>query len=248
MNNPNISAAAATEAAASVRERLSQEQRNLIERVLNGFTEACEQFSAEAEYAPQEALNALELTSEGLAAITGAQTDRMVRDDGWRMLSIGRHIERLGTLSQALADGLTHASLSEDGGFEALVALFDSTITFHARYQQRRDLPALVDMLVLDRDNPRSLAWVVQTLRSRLAKLAQTATVQDAVLAQGLPDPDTWVLAELSNWQRNADGERHWGELEVLLDGCEAAASQLSEEITRLHFSHADRASKTVGV
>jgi uncharacterized alpha-E superfamily protein len=99
----------------------------------------------------------------------------------------------------------------------------------------------------MDRDNPRSLAWVVQTLRSRLAKLAQTATVQDAVLAQGLPDPDTWVLAELSNWQRSAEGERHWGDLEVLLDDCEAAVSQLSEEITRLHFSHADRANKTVG-
>jgi hypothetical protein len=29
----------------------------------------------------------------------------------------------------------------DEGGFEAVVALFDSTITFHAQYQQRRDIP-----------------------------------------------------------------------------------------------------------
>jgi uncharacterized alpha-E superfamily protein len=152
----------------------------------------------------------------------------------------------LATLAQALLLGLKHHSLNDESGFDAMVALFDSTITFHAQYQQRRDMVALVDLLVMDRDNPRSLAWVVQTLRSRLAKLAQTATVQDAVLAQGLPDPDTWVLTELSNWQRNAAGERHWGDLEALLDECEAAAVTLSEEITRLHFSHADRANQSL--
>jgi polar amino acid transport system substrate-binding protein len=31
-----------------------------------------------------------------------------------------------------------------------MVALFDSTITFHAQYQQRHDITALVDLLVLD--------------------------------------------------------------------------------------------------
>jgi uncharacterized alpha-E superfamily protein len=57
-----------------------------------------------------------------------------------------------------------------------VVALFDSTITFHAQYQQRHDIPALLDLLVLDRDNPRSLGWVVQTLRGRLARLAGLGT------------------------------------------------------------------------
>ena len=37
---------------------------------------------------------ALDHLAMQLAAVTGAQTDRMTRDDGWRLLSIGRHIER----------------------------------------------------------------------------------------------------------------------------------------------------------
>ena len=233
--------------AAQVRERLSPEHWNLIERTELGFARECANMAADAEYAPTEALAALQNASELLAAITGAQTDRMVRDSGWRLLSVGRHIERLITLSRALKLGLQHGCLHDTAGFEAVVALFDSTITFHAQYQQRRDMVALVDLLVMDRDNPRSLAWVVQTLRARLAKLSLSALPQDAQLAMELPDPDTWVLADLSNWQRNPEGERHWGELETLLDDCEAAAVALSEDITRLHFSHADRKNQTLG-
>jgi uncharacterized alpha-E superfamily protein len=241
-NSVGFNLRALSQSAASVRERLSQEQRNLIERVLASFNEACEQLSADAEYAPQEALNALELTSEGLAAITGAQTDRMVRDDGWRLLSIGRHIERLGTLSQALADGLRTASLAEDGGFEALVALFDSTITFHARYQQRRDLPALVDLLVLDRDNPRSLAWVLSTLRSRLSKLANTVHGEVADIALALPDPATWQHETLC--QTTDTGEAT--ALLAVLAECQRSAMALSDDINRRHFSHADRDNRSL--
>lgn len=233
--------------AAQVRERLSQEHWNLIERTEAGFARDCAAMAADAEYANTEALAALQNASELLAAITGAQTDRMVRDNGWRLLSVGRHIERLITLSRALKLGLEHGCVHDQAGFEAVVALFDSTITFHAQYQQRRDMVALIDLLVMDRDNPRSLAWVVQTLRSRLAKLSQSATPQDAVLAQGLPDPDVWVLADLSNWQHKPEGERHWGDLETLLVDCETAAGELSEDITRLHFSHADRKNQTLG-
>jgi uncharacterized alpha-E superfamily protein len=117
----------------------------------------------------------LEVLSGHTAAMTGAQTDRMTRDDGWRLLSTGRHLERLGFLASALESAFETGAVFDEGGFEAVVALFDSTITFHAQYQQRHDIPALLDLLVLDRDNPRSLGWVAQTLRGRLARLEGSA-------------------------------------------------------------------------
>ena len=131
----------------------------------------------------------LEVLSAHTAAMTGAQTDRMTRDDGWRLLSTGRHLERLGFLAQALHCAFESGAAFDEGGFEAVVALFDSTITFHAQYQQRHDIPALLDLLVLDRDNPRSLSWVAQTLRGRLAKLAGTPAGVMPVMAMVVPDP-----------------------------------------------------------
>lgn len=224
-------------AAANVRERLSQEQRNLIERAEREFLNQCQDLHNDS--GAQEALNALEAASEALAGITGVQTDRMVRDNGWRLLSIGRHIERLFTLSQTMRLAFETGSVHDAAGFEALVAVFDSTITFHAQYQQRRDVVALLDLLLLNRDNPRSVAWVLSTLRSRLKKLEQGHPDWEQSLLADLPDPDDWSLATLST----ASTEHGYAELMTLLHTCGHAALALSDALSRLHFSHAHKRS-----
>jgi uncharacterized circularly permuted ATP-grasp superfamily protein/uncharacterized alpha-E superfamily protein len=202
-------------------------------------------------YSPAQALNALEAASGFLAAMTGAQTDRMTRDDGWRLLSIGRLIERLNTLSGALKQGFDSAAIFQEGGFSAMLTLFDSTITFNAQYQQRRDIAALLDLLVLDGDNPRSLGWVVKTLRGRLAKLAGCGPGDLSDMSLSLPDPSSWVLAELSESLDAADSHndpsRGYEKLHDLLNACCRAALELSDTLSRRYFSHADSASQSLG-
>ncbi|RYX90377.1 MAG: A circularly permuted ATPgrasp family protein [Comamonadaceae bacterium] len=237
-------------AASAVRERLSQEQWHVIVQAEADFSSRCSVFNNASlqqgpqtlEYSSVEALRALESASGFLAAMTGAQTDRMMRDDGWRLLSIGRMLERLGTLSDALVQGFTTGAVFDEAGFGAMVALFDSTITFHAQYQQRRDVPALLDLLVLDRDNPRSLGWVVQTLRGRLAKLAASTPGLNADLAANLPDPSGWQLAELTRACVPGSGDTEADRYDALveqLEQCHAAAFDLSDQISRHYFSHA---------
>ena len=239
-------------AASAVRERLSQAQWHTVVAAEADFFARCAQFSGPPqagytgwEYSASEALRTLDSASQFLAALTGAQTDRMVRDDGWRLLSIGRHIERLSMLASALAASLSTGALREDAGFRALLALFDSTITFQAQYQQRRDLAALLDLLVMDPDNPRSLAWVVQTLRSRLARLAGTVTPQDSELAQALPDPRTWRLGALC--RAAAAGPADEAALESELVQARDAGLALSDLIGRRLFSHAAADSISLG-
>ena len=233
-------------AANNVRERLSQEQRNLIERAETEFAAQMQGLSQEDDLASQEALEVLEETSELLSAITGAQTDRMMRDDGWRMLSIGRHIERLATLSNALAEGLQTGAAYENSGFEALLAFFDSTITFHAQYQQRRDLVALLDLLVTQRDNPRSLAWVLSTLRSRLKKLPSVPTGGADRLLAGLPDPESWDLIALSGELSGPAGQQSaYLALLEMLQSCTQSAFDLSDRLGHYYFSHADRVNRS---
>jgi uncharacterized circularly permuted ATP-grasp superfamily protein/uncharacterized alpha-E superfamily protein len=235
-------------AASAVRERLSQEQWHVIMRAETDFFRRCEAFSGPdqsashaLEYSSVEALAALESASGFLAAMTGAQTDRMSRDDGWRLLSTGRHIERLNTLASSLILGFETGAVHDEGGFGAILALFDSTITFHAQYQQQRDVPALLDLLVLDRDNPRSLGWVTQTLRGRLARLAEN-TVDAAQpvpdLTATLPDPGSWALDSLCTAAPDApDSERYAGLLAQLEQCCDAAF-ELSDTLSRRYFSH----------
>ena len=236
-------------AASAVRERLSQEQWHVIVRTEADFFARCDAFTTQSDgqavdYSSVEALRALESASGFLAAMTGAQTDRMMRDDGWRLLSIGRNIERLATLSKALAWGFETHAVYDEGGFNAMVALFDSTITFHAQFQQRRDVAALLDLLVLDRDNPRSLSWVVHTLKNRLAKLALSASSDLTDLAADLPDPAGWVNSGLhpsggmTTSFAGGGGLTH-DALVAELALCQESAFELSDQISRRYFSHA---------
>lgn len=230
-------------AAAAVRERLSQEQWNLMVRAEQEFRQGCEACAGEADYSSVEALRVLETLSGHTAAMTGAQTDRMTRDDGWRLLSTGRHLERLGFLGQALLLAFETGAVHDEAGFEAVVALFDSTITFHAHYQQRHDVAALLDLLVLDQDNPRSLGWVAQTLRGRLGKLAGLPPGRIPLLALPVPDPHAWTLDALC--ERDAEGEQP--KLMEVLQQCVDAAYRLSDDLTARYFAHSGDARHSVG-
>lgn len=242
-------------AGSTVRERLSQEHWRVIVRAEEELFARCTAHALSGDYSSLDTLQVLKSTSDHMAAITGAQTDRMTRDDGWRLLSIGRHIERLGFLASALARGLETGSVHTDGGFEAMVALFDSTITFHAQYQQSRDLAALIDLLVLDRDNPRSLAWVAHTLRGRLAKLAGCEPDELNGLAQRVPDPAAWNLAKLSeavpsDAPAGSGSETDPGYFYALNDvlmQCMSAAFNVSEEISTTYFTHSGQTNQSVG-
>ena len=229
-------------AASAVRERLSQEQWNVIVRAEQEFLRGCERCT-QGDHSTVEALRVLETLSGHTAAMTGAQTDRMTRDDGWRLLSIGRHLERLAFLASALAWSFETGAVQDEGGFEALVALFDSTITFHAQYQQRHDLQALLDLLVMDRDNPRSLGWVAQTLRGRLGRLAGSAPGEVPAIALPVPDPHTWALEDLC--ARDPQGDHAM--LLALLQQCSDAAFRLSDDLGARYFTHSVDARRSVG-
>jgi uncharacterized alpha-E superfamily protein len=194
-------------------------------------------------------MQALDAASSALAAITGAQTDRMTRDDGWQLLSIGRHVERLGFLASALdlavdvgafdnMDETVDAADENSSHYTALLALFDSTITFQAQYQQSRELAPLIELLLQDNDNPRSLAWVSRTLRGRLSKLADTPIGKPDALALLVPDLKQTDLDQLCS--RSEEG--HLSQLRSCLTDCMQAAWQVSDAITARYFSHTDHA------
>ncbi len=226
----------------NVRERLSIEQRHLIEQLESDFSKlhTGKHFK---HIASSEAIDALDRASAMLSALTGHQTDRMMRDDGWLMLSIGRHLERLGSLSRALAAAMETGCIFEEIGYEAVLALFDTTITFHAHYQQRRDMVALLELLMINRDNPRSLACVLSILRSRLSKLpASTADILSP-----LPDPASWDLIALSGAQSGHAGRQnaHLALIETL-QACQSSGHEIAERIGHRYFSHADRLNRSL--
>ncbi|HSW03178.1 circularly permuted type 2 ATP-grasp protein [Aquabacterium sp.] len=222
--------------AQALRERLSPEHWKLIHEVGDHFEHHLGAVLEEGEghVTAPDVLGVLARAATHLAAITGAQTDRMTRDDGWRLLSVGRQIERLDMLSHALALGFEHGVHEADDGFAVLLGLFDSIITYRAQFQARREVLPLLHLLVFDTDNPRSLAWVARTMRERLRKLARQDAAWVAQITAALPAPETWSLEKMAT----PDAGQRLSDLIEALNGCSQAARTLSDEIGRHLFVH----------
>ena len=240
--------------AQALRERLSVEHWKLIDATGRDFEERLAAVlqpraaspaagvSGHAVESVSDVLMVLQGAATQLAAITGAQSDRMTRDDGWRLLSVGRQTERLDFLSQALMLGLQLELPARDDGFALLLGLFDSTITYRAQFQARRELPPLLHLLVLELDNPRSLAGVARTLRDRVTRLARhEARWVQRVLSE-LPEPDAWSLEELCALDEEGQHAALMSSLKSLSERTQA----LSAEVGRRLFSHVARGDHTV--
>jgi uncharacterized circularly permuted ATP-grasp superfamily protein/uncharacterized alpha-E superfamily protein len=229
-------------AAAAVRDRLSPEHWQMLEQTQSAFWAAAGPGPARLASTPL-AQQCLQETSQRLAALTGAQTDRMSRDDGWRLLSIGRHIERLDFLAGALRQAIGCGLLHEQPGFDAVLKLFDSTISFHAQFQQSRTPQALVDLLVSSPDNPRALSWVAKTLRSRLLRMEHLADGATQNLAALLPGPEVLQANAEALWATDA---REAPALLALLTQYQRMARQVSDGLSSLFFTHSQPAARSV--
>ena len=94
-----------------------------------------------------------------MMTLSGFVLDGMTRGIGWRFLSMGRRVERLATMCTALQVAI------EDGrghGLDWLLDLADSTVTYRSRYLVAPEWLPVLDLLVRDDANPRSLAFQVE--------------------------------------------------------------------------------------
>jgi uncharacterized circularly permuted ATP-grasp superfamily protein/uncharacterized alpha-E superfamily protein len=231
-------------AASQIRDRLSPLHWRLI---LGAGDEFFTNLKHKAEEVSSvDVVPALEYLGMQLSAITGAQTDRMTRDAGWRLLTIGRQIERLSAMSSTAWALFQDQVVKTEPGFDLLLDLFDSTITYRAHYQRRHEIPALLDLLVMDLENPRSLACVLEVLRGQILLLpgldGTLASETIGELLGLLPKEGIGLsLAELCE----EDSQGNFGRVLALASRLSESARNLSDEIGRRYFSHvagADRA------
>jgi uncharacterized circularly permuted ATP-grasp superfamily protein/uncharacterized alpha-E superfamily protein len=214
----------------ALRERLAPEQVALVRSMVENFHG---QTAGEGRRLPAQVLQALDRLALQLAALTGAQTDRMTRDHGWRLMTVGRLIERLLGMARVMTRLMDGEALDSAPGAELLLELFDSSITFRARYQRHGDLLALVDLLVLDDGNPRAFAGILRRLRSELEKLPG---MQREDWREHLPAEGAGLgLADL----RDASDEQVRAQVQALAGRLWTAGAALSDALGQRYFAHA---------
>ncbi len=155
--------------AGSVRERLSTDMMLLIGQL------SSDRISGAGPLPPRSPLPdfASQLTSrlELLSAFSGMERENINRNSGWLFMSIGRRLERAMYIVRQLRQ-LTRPLPPEDWPYlEFLLEVADSSITYRARYYNTLQPLPVLDMLLLDGSNPRSLDFQLDHLAELYEKL-----------------------------------------------------------------------------
>jgi uncharacterized circularly permuted ATP-grasp superfamily protein/uncharacterized alpha-E superfamily protein len=160
--------------------------------------------------------------------LAGFALDGMTRDHGWRFLSIGRRLERLQFLCGMLQGALAGP---QDADLTWVLELADSGITYRSRYMARPQWLPVLDLLVRDLTNPRSIAFQLKGLQDFLGR------VEDAY-GEGIEERLDGAMMALETLDPDADLQHGSARLAALLEEWYAASYRLSEQLGLRFFAH----------
>ncbi|WP_292835325.1 circularly permuted type 2 ATP-grasp protein [Microbacterium sp.] len=162
-------------------------------------------------------------------------TANMIRDTGWRMIEAGRHLERSLQVCHLLTAGLLDArnARRDRDVLEAVLTASESIVTHRRRYRGSMRVEDVLDLLLRDQDNPRSVAFCLAELRTHLAAMpASTGSTRAERLLDHLEtrlqETELTELAGVTAGRREHLAE-FLAEVSVQLE-------QLSDAIGHLHF------------
>jgi uncharacterized circularly permuted ATP-grasp superfamily protein/uncharacterized alpha-E superfamily protein len=162
------------------------------------------------------------------AAFSGLTQENMNQLIGWRFLKIGKRIERaLATCRFARQFAETKAGAP---GLDVLLSLADSQITYRRRYVMIAARSPVLDLVILDPNNPRSVAFQVERISQHLKLLPDHGSdgrlnVPEKLVARILVDLQT--------------ADPHTMDSKQVL-AIEQRLMSVSDEVSEQYFTHRD--------
>jgi uncharacterized circularly permuted ATP-grasp superfamily protein/uncharacterized alpha-E superfamily protein len=221
-----------------VRDRLSFETWQTLSkfRPQDTFTKGL------AQAAPTAVIDFIDEGLASIAAFNGLMQENMTRNFGWSFLDMGRRIERAYNLAEAVRTlFIPDADPEEEmNGLRLILELADSFITYRSRYRLDPSLPLVLDLLLLDETNPRSLAYQLAAIAEHLEGLP------DGARGAGLSEDRRLSLSaltavRLADMEAIAQEESRLG-LDELLSAELEILPELSNAIGRHYFNLTDDA------
>jgi uncharacterized circularly permuted ATP-grasp superfamily protein/uncharacterized alpha-E superfamily protein len=177
-----------------------------------------------------------------LAALRGIEMENMTRGPGWHFLSIGRRLERSLHLVKLFRNIIVPLSPQTWPALEMLLEVADSSVTYRSRYFTILQPAPVLDLLMNEEVNPRSLAFQAKDLSEHCRSLSSMPSgagwpiikqnrVEEA--ASDLFLADVRMLCEPGEGGPRA-------RLDELLAGLDMALPAFSNAITHAYFSHAE--------
>ncbi|MBS0242736.1 MAG: circularly permuted type 2 ATP-grasp protein [Proteobacteria bacterium] len=192
-----------------------------------------------AEASSSELQDEIEDKLSLVATFNGHMHENMTRNYGWFFLDMGRRLERAYNLCDTLGElfAAPHAEDDDSEHLNFILRLADSYITYRSRYRLQPLLPLVLDLLMMDETNPRSISYQLASLGRHLEALPQAAEgnalTRERRLLLSLQTAVRLVdVAELA--ATAPDGKRP--RLAALVEKARSDLPELSDAISRRYF------------
>jgi uncharacterized circularly permuted ATP-grasp superfamily protein/uncharacterized alpha-E superfamily protein len=220
----------------AVRDRLSHDAWRIVRALRDSFPPSLALPDSRCE----DQLAALDDVLLLLLSFSGQTMDGMTRDNGWRFLEVGRRLERAADLCDLIFHAMVEPGGDEELRLPALLEIANSAMTYRSRYVFGPDPAPVLDLLLADESNPRSVAFQLAALYQHVRSLrvgheaaprGNEQRVVHAVFSRiRLIDVD--ALTVLKRGGRRV-------RLAVLLRRIKRAMEDLSRTLTRAYLTHA---------
>jgi uncharacterized circularly permuted ATP-grasp superfamily protein/uncharacterized alpha-E superfamily protein len=228
----------------NVRERLSADMMSLIGQLRDSIQIAHR--SQSLEY-PAMLTACLEL----LSAFSGMERENINRGFGWLFLTIGRRLERAIYLTRQLREITTPLAERDWSLLECLLEVADSSMTYRTRYYTTLQPVAVLDVLMADETNPRSLDFQLSHLVDLYQKLPRHQPDDLKAMRDALALLRSFDLRQLkyplpgaATVASSSDG---LSRLEHFLRELERLLPSWSNNLSSRYFSHARTLPITIG-
>jgi uncharacterized alpha-E superfamily protein len=222
--------------ASLVRDRLSFDGWRIVHRI----QEQVESLPAQGVVELSDILELINRMIINLAAFEGLVMESMTRTLAWRFLDLGQRLERAMQTVSLVRTGLDKPSHNQGAVLEAMLEVADSLMTYRARYLASVQWAPVLDLLLTDETNPRSLAYQLVKIAAHVEELPRDRS-------QPLREPEQRIAISALDSVRLVDfevlSERHTpgrpGELERLLAQLARQLPHLSDLISHKYLIHA---------
>lgn len=222
--------------AANLRDRLSIDTWRVLQQ-LREQIEAAKPKSRAMRDDVNGWLNGIILMVE---AANGLSMENMTRGPLWQFMDSGRRIERAIFIVDALWGAMTDCMDEDEIPMDLLLDIADSVMTYRSRYLAAPRLAGVIDLLLCDESNPRSLGFQLAALSAHMDGLSNQRKDEFfspeqrlmTVLCGIVRTMDVGILSTPTGGDGFIDTER-------LMETCSSRLWELSEVISREYFTHA---------
>jgi len=222
-------AGAARSTASVIRDRFSPDAWRAINDLANLITAPLASGKTESAIAESAMAERAEAGLRIIAALSGLAQENMTQLAGWRFLELGRRIERA-LLTCRLTRALAQAG-TLDGELDVLLELADSQITYRQRYVMIAAPAPVVDLVVLDPNNPRSVMFQLDRIEAHLRALPKRNS-------GGRLSPVQQIAAGIATRLRTADAA---AVNKTVIVEIEQALMKLSDAISAAYLTNNER-------